>query len=154
MSSSVVLSVKEGGREVKTLTFHDHTFGIVGRASNCYIQLPNDVAHLVVSRHHCLLEIDPPNIRVQDLGSRNGTFVNEVKIGQRRREVRTGEMVDEDRPFFPLKDGDELRLGDTIIKVGIATDADGYRDDQDEGFEAFGQETRRAGERDLCGSAY
>jgi len=30
-----------------------------------------------------LLDINPPDIRVRDFGSKNGTFVNGEKIGQR-----------------------------------------------------------------------
>jgi pSer/pThr/pTyr-binding forkhead associated (FHA) protein len=38
-----------------------------------------------ISRYHCLLDINSPDIRVRDLGSLNGTIVNGKKIGQRQR---------------------------------------------------------------------
>jgi pSer/pThr/pTyr-binding forkhead associated (FHA) protein len=37
---------------------------IVGRAHDCDIPTPDGEENLVVSRHHCLLEIDPPTVRV------------------------------------------------------------------------------------------
>ncbi|MDF0552306.1 FHA domain-containing protein [Kamptonema sp. UHCC 0994] len=40
--------------------------------------------HRTISRYHCLLDINPPDIRVRDFGSKNGTFVNGKKIGQRQ----------------------------------------------------------------------
>jgi serine/threonine-protein kinase len=49
--------------------------GTVGRASDCLIRLPSDLEYCIVSRHHCLLDIAPPEVRVRDLGSLNGTFV-------------------------------------------------------------------------------
>ncbi|KYC36281.1 hypothetical protein WA1_52005 [Scytonema hofmannii PCC 7110] len=39
---------------------------------------------VIFSRYHCLLDINPPDIRVRDFGSRNGTYVNGKKIGQRQ----------------------------------------------------------------------
>ena len=45
------------------------------------LRLPNGPGYADVSRHHCLLHIDPPAVWVRDLGSRNGTRVNGTQIG-------------------------------------------------------------------------
>src|SRR5262245_12879682 len=58
---------------------------VLGRSSDCDIQLPTALEFMEVSRHHCVLDIDPPAIQARDLGSRNGTFVNGENIGQRHR---------------------------------------------------------------------
>jgi pSer/pThr/pTyr-binding forkhead associated (FHA) protein len=74
-----------------------------------------------VSRRHCLLEIDPPSVRVRDIGSRNGTFINGEMIGQRPEEEAEGVGG----PIFPereLTNGDELRVGDTVFRVSINAD--------------------------------
>jgi len=49
-----------------------------------------------VSRHHARLSISGPEIRIEDLGSKNGTFL-------RGRAVTTA---------TPLVDGDRIRVGD------------------------------------------
>jgi hypothetical protein len=38
--------------------FDSRTTGLVGRAANCTIQLPDDEQHRAISRPHCLLDID------------------------------------------------------------------------------------------------
>src|SRR5262245_40704455 len=98
MSAKVKLTVLAENHAVKELVFDYRTMGVVGRASNCYLQLPNDDEHRVVSRHHCLLDIDPPAVRVQDLGSRNGTFVNGQPIGRRPEGQAADEVAFEERP--------------------------------------------------------
>src|SRR5258706_7503843 len=54
---------------------------IVGRAKDSKISLPNDP---YLSRQHFVLEIAPPNCKITDLGSKNGTFVNGVRYGGRQ----------------------------------------------------------------------
>ena len=94
---------------------------VIGRSSDCDIRLPAGLEFGEVSRHHCVLEIDPAALRVRDLGSRNGTFVNGQTVGQRG----CGEEPDvtDDAPWHPLREGDELRLGGTVLRVGVARGA-------------------------------
>lgn len=49
---------------------------IIGRASDCTLRAGSDA----ISRHHCVLLRDGSNVSVRDLGSRNGTYVNDEKI--------------------------------------------------------------------------
>jgi pSer/pThr/pTyr-binding forkhead associated (FHA) protein len=149
MYAKVVLSMLEADHEIRKLTFTNRTVGVVGRASNCYVQLPNDLLHLVVSRHHCLLDIDPPDVRVQDLGSRNGTFVNGVKIGQRPRGSFAEDTVADEEPFYHLGEGDELRVGDTVFRVGVEPG-----DESSPEAAAEDAEAHRANGHELCGSAH
>ena len=74
------------------------TFGVVGtltlgRSTECDISIPTDE----ISRHHAKLQVVPDGVMVEDLGSANGTFVNNQR-------VHGGTLM---RP------GDELRL-DTV----------------------------------------
>jgi pSer/pThr/pTyr-binding forkhead associated (FHA) protein len=119
MSSTVTLTVTEGMFPGKTYVFDRRTICRVGRAGDCSVKLPNDFAHQDVSRHHCLLDIDPPLIRVRDLGSRNGTFVNGQSIGQRPRHVAAELFSAFDMPDHVLHNGDEMKLGGTIFRVTI-----------------------------------
>jgi DNA-binding NtrC family response regulator len=49
----------------------------LGRAEWCDIALPQDP---LVSRHHCDILLTSDGIRIQDLQSNNGTFVNETQV--------------------------------------------------------------------------
>ena len=74
------------------------TFGVVGaltlgRSAECDISIPSDE----ISRHHAKLQVVPDGVMVEDLGSANGTFINNQR-------VHGGTL---------MKPGDELRL-DTI----------------------------------------
>jgi eukaryotic-like serine/threonine-protein kinase len=122
MTAEVKLTIVRGLPEGKEHVFRSRIVGTVGRADDCLLRLPRDPLHLDVSRHHCLLDIDPPEIRVRDLGSKNGTFVNGVKIGQRRPGVPPEAVSACDMPERPLDDGDELRVGSTVFRVSITAD--------------------------------
>ena len=58
-----------------------------------------DVFDVKVSQRHCLLESRDGQLALVDLGSRNGTFVNDIRI--------SGATV--------LKDADEVRIGSTKL---------------------------------------
>jgi predicted component of type VI protein secretion system len=76
---------------------------LLGRSPECLIVLPSERVsreHAVVRRIHCGLEIE-------DLGSRNGTWVNGARI--RRATV--------------LQQGDEVQLGDDVLEVMIKPNA-------------------------------
>nr|WP_315792081.1 FHA domain-containing protein [Fischerella sp. JS2] len=38
----------------------------MGRSNDCNPKLPNDEDHSTIFRYHCLLDINPPAIRVRD----------------------------------------------------------------------------------------
>jgi hypothetical protein len=119
MPVQVVLQVIRGKLKGKTYRFAKRAVCLVGRAEDCKIRLPSDEDHRTVSRHHCLLDVDPPALRVQDFGSRNGTYLNGSKIGQR---PHTSGVEDPGLGHFPecdLKDGDELRVGQTVFRVRV-----------------------------------
>jgi len=119
MPASVGIRVVKGKHAGKEYVFTDRDTCIIGRAADCRPSLPDDAQHRTISRHHCLLEINPPDIRVRDFGSLNGTFVNGAKIGQRQ----SGQTPEEGQKMvFPerdLKNGDEIQLGSTIFRVNI-----------------------------------
>lgn len=73
---------------------------VVGRGEECQVRLPSSL----VSRRHCRLSDSPAGIVVEDLGSQNGTLVNDVPITE---------------PTV-LKPGDSLRIGAMIFAVPSA----------------------------------
>lgn len=116
---SVSLSVLHGPAAGRVFSFAERTTCVVGRASDCWPRLPQDDTR--VSRHHCLFDINPPDVRVRDFGSLNGTFINGEEIG-RRQPDQTPEEAAAGTPFpeRDLADGDEVRLGRTLLRVGIS----------------------------------
>jgi pSer/pThr/pTyr-binding forkhead associated (FHA) protein len=50
---------------------------LIGREEDCHLRPDSEF----VSRHHCALLLDDYTLRIRDLGSKNGTFVNGRRIG-------------------------------------------------------------------------
>ncbi|MDJ0582340.1 protein kinase [Crocosphaera sp.] len=115
----VTLTIIEGKLKGKTFEFTDRTTCIIGRHLDCYPKLPDDADHNTISRYHCLLDINPPDIRVRDFGSKNGTYVNNKKIGQRETNQTPEEAAKIKFPEYDLNTGDELKLSETIFQVSI-----------------------------------
>lgn len=121
MAARVTLSLVRGRLEAGEYAFEERTTCLLGRAEDCSPRLPDDEHHRTVSRHHCLLDISPPAARIRDFGSLNGTYVNETRIGRREPGQTPAEASASMFPEHDLADGDEIRLGDTVFRVGIAT---------------------------------
>ena len=107
MSGKVTFEIIKGELEGKKFEYENPDRVFVGRQEDCGIVLPENT----VSRYHCLLDINPPVVKLQDFGSLNGTFLNEVKIGQRDRDKSWEEAKDEEHTEYEIHDGDSIRLG-------------------------------------------
>lgn len=118
MSSKITLTITQGKLSGKQYNFDSRSTCVIGRNHDCNLQLANEV-DMTISRYHCLLDINPPDIRVRDLGSLNGTFVNGKKIGQRKRNQTAQEGLKLNFPEYDLQNGDEIKLGDILFKIGI-----------------------------------
>jgi pSer/pThr/pTyr-binding forkhead associated (FHA) protein len=90
------LVIQSGKHKGKMLVLPDDDV-VVGRDENCQIRL----ATSEVSRQHCLLRLSSEGLVVRDMGSRNGTFVNDVAIAEETL----------------LKPGDVLRVGPLALQV-------------------------------------
>jgi len=119
MPAKVLLTASKGKLKGKEFTYHERETCILGREEDCAIRLPSDEYHQTVSRHHCLLDMNPPDIRVRDFGSLNGTFVNGKKIGQRKAGQTPEEAAALRFPEHDLKDGDEIAVGQTAFRVSV-----------------------------------
>lgn len=85
------LYFKEGDRD-KIATANKDEF-IIGRSPECDLQLP----YSGVSRHHCrFLKTDEGNWIIEDLGSKNGTILNNHPIATRKK-IKQGDTVQLDK---------------------------------------------------------
>lgn len=95
----IVTSGKSAGRSI-TLK---HGKLLIGRAEECGVRPLGEE----VSRRHCAVVEDAGGLTVEDLKSRNGTYVNGVRITAR----------------VAVKDGDIIRVGPLELKVSLAAPA-------------------------------
>ena len=117
-SPEVKLQVTSGPLRGNEYVFNRPSACMIGRAQDCDIQVSSENEDREVSRHHCLLEFIPPTVRLCDLGSTNGTFVNGERVGPRGPNAR--DELSQVGPFeVELKNGDEVRLGKTILRVSV-----------------------------------
>ena len=115
MPGQIILQVTQGPLKGSEFNFKERTTAIIGRDVDCNPQLPDDDAHRTISRHHCLVDINPPQARIRDLGSLNGTMVNGKRIGRREDGESVKQAARKSYPEYDLVDGDNIQLGDTVF---------------------------------------
>jgi len=98
----VTLHVVAGPQTGRDFTFDQHDTFMIGRSEDSQFCLPHD---RFFSRHHCILEIAPPQCFLRDLSSTNGTFVNGIRVETAH-----------------LKHGDRIQGGETVLEVEVAGD--------------------------------
>ena len=117
MPARVTLTVTAGPLAGRVFSYDRHDTFLFGRSPDCHAELAaNDTT---ASRHHFLLEVNPPGARLRDLGSLNGTHVNGQKHGGRSRQESPEEAARRRLPEVDLRDGDHIRVGATVFEVAI-----------------------------------
>jgi predicted component of type VI protein secretion system len=96
MSTSTKLIIASGKSAGKAIAVKNNRL-LIGRAEECDIRPLSDE----VSRRHCMVQVEPDVVWVEDLGSRNGTFVNGTRITEK----------------IKLFEGDLLAVGGLQLKV-------------------------------------
>ncbi len=119
MVTTVTLTVKGGELAGKEYCFDGLRKIVIGRGSDCDLSLPERLEFTYVSRHHCVITVAGSDVRVRDLGSRNGTFLNGMQIGRPVTWHLSGLAAA--MPFweYDVTDGDELKVGETVFVVEI-----------------------------------
>ena len=107
MPGKITFEITKGELAGQKFEYEEADRVFVGRQEDCGIVLPENT----VSRYHCLLDINPPTVKLQDFGSLNGTYLNGEKIGQRERGQSWEEAKSEQHEEYELHDGDVIRLG-------------------------------------------
>ena len=115
MAAKVTLTILGGTLDGTGFEFDKSMRCVIGRSEDCSVRL----AFQMVSRHHCQLEIDPPRIRVRDLGSRNGTYVNDRLIGLRAPEESPESAAAIASFPYELHDEDILAIGPVHFRVSV-----------------------------------
>ncbi len=123
MPYTITLNVIDGALKGERFSFSGPSRFLVVRSSACEVRLPNDPLHWDVSRRHCLITTRGRRVTIRDLGSRNGTYVNGRKIGQRAPWVSAEGAGDWVPPPHRLRDGDQIR----VVRNGLSG-AEVYRD--------------------------
>ncbi len=119
--AEIRISISSGANTGKQYNFNERSLCVIGRAFDCNIVLPDDEQHSTVSRYHCLLDVNPPEICIRDFGSLNGTFVNHNKIGQRDIDADIFKAQGLIYPEYNLQHGDTIQLGDTELSINIVS---------------------------------
>jgi pSer/pThr/pTyr-binding forkhead associated (FHA) protein len=128
---TVTLTVANGPRAGLAYELPELGLYVLGRGEECHPRLPNELPYKDISRRHCLVSLNPAEVWVLDLHSKNGTYVNGEKIGK----LTCPDPPPEGRPPLAavpgvapcnptnrhaLKDGDVLALGDhTVLRVAV-----------------------------------
>jgi pSer/pThr/pTyr-binding forkhead associated (FHA) protein len=97
-SMKLKLIVRAGAKEGLEIPLKKEKF-LIGRAKECALRAGSEA----ISRRHCAITRHEDGYTVRDLGSRNGTYVNDARI---EREV-------------PLVAGNELRVGPLKFRVDV-----------------------------------
>jgi len=122
MHAKVILTISQGQLQGEIFEFDSRATCIIGRAQECHPRIPDRRSNRAISRYHCLLDINPPAIRIRDFGSKNGTFVNGAKIGQRQPHQTAQQGAKLNFPEYDLTDGDKIKIGNTVFRVSVEAD--------------------------------
>lgn len=119
MAAKVIIDVISASKKKSVFSYEAHDTFIVGRMGDCHVCIEDDS---YLSRHHFILEVNPPNARLQDLASLNGTYVNGNKYGGRNvYETPEEARVKYKFPWVDLKNGDIIKTGDTHFNIFMET---------------------------------
>lgn len=119
MSTSITITGISGPCLGQKFVFEAPKRCMIGRSENCQLRISGNCVSMTVSRRHCMIEIDSLTVRIRDLGSLNGTFVNGVRIGKRNRGAPPPEAGPAENKGIELHDGDRVLVGPCEFQVEI-----------------------------------
>jgi pSer/pThr/pTyr-binding forkhead associated (FHA) protein len=117
MASVIRLTLITGPNKGRRFCIRERCDCLVGRARECQVHLEGIEVFQRISRRHCELFFDPPQLRVRDLGSRNGTYINGRKLGEQCDVFRA--LFQCDRPLGIALDTDFISIGGSTIQVHV-----------------------------------
>lgn len=102
-----VLTGSHGGKEI---SIANEKF-LIGRSESCQLRPKSES----ISRKHCIIVVRDGKVLIQDLKSRNGTYVNDKRLPSDRAKVLTG--------------GDIIKLGKLKFELLIEHGLTGHKKD-------------------------
>ncbi len=114
----VILDVLQGPRKGRSFVFDRHDTFIVGRSRYVHCPMPDDTA---LSRDHFLIEISPPRCEIRDLGSTNGTFVNDQRVERTR--LQSGDMIAAGQSVFRVRVEAAMVAAERLAGIDSGRDA-------------------------------
>lgn len=125
MDINLVLFKKNGSQEIFSLP---SSVTVIGRRGDCDLQIPL----MRVSKRHCQLNRDQGVLKVRDLGSRNGTYLNGERINE--AVIQPGDYIGVGPIIFVLQiDGQP----ETVVQPGSLASDRSRQDTPDEQFDSF-----------------
>ena len=110
MAATIRLTVLTGPHKGTRFCTRGLNACLVGRSAECHLRFCGETRDLAISRFHCQLLLESPVVRIQDMDSSNGTYINGQKVGEGPEpEATAGEA----------RDGDIITIGDTSMMVNV-----------------------------------
>jgi len=110
MDISLILLKKDGTRKVFPVR---NKATILGRRPDCDLCIPLQV----VSRRHCQLSQETNALKIRDLSSSNGTFLNGLKVAD-ETEVKPGDHLQVGPLTFTIQiDGQPAKISEPDIAI-------------------------------------
>ncbi|MHB1561217.1 MAG: protein kinase domain-containing protein [Isosphaeraceae bacterium] len=97
----VILDVVEGPLKGRQFVLDRPETFVIGRSRFVHCPMPEDMA---LSRDHFMIELNPPTCELRDLGSTNGTFLNNRRVDR-----------------SPLVSRDVIAAGQSVFRVEVET---------------------------------
>jgi pSer/pThr/pTyr-binding forkhead associated (FHA) protein len=89
---------------------------LIGRATDCDLRLRSSE----ISRHHCEIRIAPDGASVNDLGSSNGTYVNDQRV-RSQADLHSGDLLKVGPYTFLVDLGDQPGIDRDMLDVDPIT---------------------------------
>ncbi len=114
----VILEIVEGPLKGRQFILDRHDTFIVGRSRFVHCPMPEDLA---LSRDHFMIDVNPPQSELRDLGSTNGTFVNNQRVD--RVVLKAGDMIAAGQSVFRyrMEGAADLSSADDLLQPSVRT---------------------------------
>ncbi len=123
MATTVRITVLNGPHKGQRFCFRGATHCLLGRADDCFVQLAGEEKDLLISRHHCQLDVNPACILgtfVRDLGSLNGTYINGKRVAPTDQDLADVPLwLARSFPNSAVEDGDIITVGGTSLQIDL-----------------------------------
>lgn len=111
MTSKIKFTILDGALAGEKFEYSEFAEFIIGRADDCKIKFPLDEKR--VSAKHCNIVIKPATVEITDLGSTNGTKVDDILIGSKEQGIQQINTITADT---------NISVGDIRIKIEFSSD--------------------------------